>query len=272
MIYLRVFLVFWGLLLGVACYCQDQYRFQPLQSIAQTARWMEVDKMQQLYLLVGDNSLFKYDNKGNLTFQFNENNLGPISYIDVSNPFRILVYYDDYATVVFLDRTLSELQRHDLSELDLPQVEALGTASDNNLWLFDNNSYTLKKLDQKNEVLVESLDLNLLLTEALDPVRLLEADNRVYINSPNLGLLVFDLLGNYIKTIPLLELEYFQWHEGQIFYTKEKKLQAYHLLSFQHKNIELPILDQNLEQLCIVQDYLYAKYPTKIDILRVHKK
>ena len=148
---------------------------------------MEVDKMQQLYLLIGDNDLQKYDVNGTLLCRFNENNLGPISYVDVSNPFRILVYYDDYTTVIFLDRTLSEIQRNDLSDLDLPQVEALGTASDNNLWLFDNNTYTLKKLDQSNEVLVESLDLNLLLTEPLYPVRLLEANNRVYLNSPNLS-------------------------------------------------------------------------------------
>ncbi len=171
-----------------------------------------------------------------------------------------------------MDRTLSEIQRHDLSALDLPQVEALGTASDNNLWLFDNNTYTLKKLDQKNEVLAESLDLNLLLNEPLNPVRLLEANNRVYLNSPNLGLLVFDLFGNYIKTIPLLNLDYFQYYEGQIFYTQDKQLQAYHLLSFQYKNIELPVLEDNLEQLCLAQDRLYAKYPSKIEIIRVQKK
>ncbi|MGH1335562.1 MAG: hypothetical protein ACRBFS_05485 [Aureispira sp.] len=272
MIFLRIVLLFGWLLLGTVGYSQNEYRFQPIAQIEQTAQWMEVDKMQQLYLLVGDNDLQKYDVKGNLLCRFNENNLGPISYVDVSNPFRILVYYDDYTTVIFLDRTLSEIQRHDLSHLDLPQVEALGTASDNNLWLFDNNSYTLKKLDQKNEVLVESLDLNLLLPEALNPVRLLEANNRVYLNSPNLGVLVFDLFGNYIKTIPLLDLDYFQWYEGQIFYTQDKKLQAYHLLSFQYKNIELPILEDNLEQLCLAQDRLYAKYPTKIEIIQVREK
>lgn len=258
--------------LTVLSYSQEQYDFKTVATIQQTARWMEVDKMQQLYLLVGDNDLQKYDGKGQLLYQFNENNLGPISYVDVSNPFRILVYYDDYTTVIFLDRTLSEIQRHDLSNLDLPQVEALGTASDNNLWLFDNNTYTLKKLDQRNEVLVESLDLNLLLPEALNPVRLLEANNRVYLNSPNLGLLVFDLFGNYIKTIPLLYLDYFQYYEGQIFYTQEKKLQAYHLLSFQYKNIQLPILEENLEQLCIAQEHLYAKYPNKVEIIRARKK
>ncbi len=251
---------------------QSPYNYQLIASIAQKARWMEVDKMQQLYLLVGDHNLQKYDVQGELLYRFNENSLGPITYIDVSNPFRILVYYDDYTTVIFLDRTLSEIQRHDLSALDLPQVEALGTASDNNLWLFDNNSYTLKKLDQKNEVLVESLDLNLLLSEPLNPVRLLESNNRVYLNSPNLGLLVFDLFGNYIKTIPLLGLDYFQCYEGQIFYTQDKKLQAYHLLSFQYKNIDLPVLEGNLEQLCLAQDRLYAKYPTKIEIIRVQKK
>lgn len=272
MIILRISLFFLLSFLGASCYSQDNYSFQSIAKVEQEARWMEVDKMQQLYLLVGNNNLQKYDVKGTLLYSFNENNLGPISYIDVSNPFRILVYYDSYTTVVFLDRTLSEIQRHDLSTLDLHQVDVLGTASDNNLWLFDNNTYTLKKLDQKNEILVESMDLNLLFTEALTPVRILETNNRVYLNSPNLGLLVFDLFGNYIKTIPLLNLNYFQWYEDQIFYTQERKLQAYHLLSFQYKNIDLPILEEDLEQLSIAQDVIYIKNPNNIKIIRVKKK
>jgi hypothetical protein len=269
---LRCILLLFVLPYTVLSYGQAPYTFKLVAQVQQPARWMEVDKMQQLYLPVGEHDLQKYDVKGVLLSRFNENSLGPITYVDVSNPFRVLVYYDDYTTVIFLDRTLSEIQRHDLSALDLPQVEALGTASDNNLWLFDNNTYTLKKLDQKNEVLAESLDLNLLLNEPLNPVRLLEANNRVYLNSPNLGLLVFDLFGNYIKTIPLLNLDYFQYYEGQIFYTQDKQLQAYHLLSFQYKNIELPVLEDNLEQLCLAQDRLYAKYPSKIEIIRVQKK
>lgn len=252
-------------------YAQD-YTFKPLKTISKRTRWMEVDKMKHLYLIENDHTVLKYSPDGELLYQFNENGLGQISYIDISNPFRILLYFDDYATVIFLDRTLSEIQRHDLSELDIPQVQALGTASDNNIWVFDNNSYTLKKVDSQNQVVVESTDLSLLLSEALDPNRLLEVETRVYLNSPNLGILVFDVFGNYIKTINIPKLDYFQLYEGQIFYVEDKKFKTYHLLSFQTKEIKLPVIEDNLEQLCIAQEHLYIKYPNKIDVIRLKKK
>ncbi|WP_156039766.1 hypothetical protein [Aureispira sp. CCB-QB1] len=252
-------------------YAQD-YTFKELKSIPKTSRWMEVDKMKQLYLVENAHTLLKYSPEGELLYQFNENSLGEISYIDVSNPFRILVYYNDYATVIFLDRTLSEIQRHDLSDLDIPEVRALGTASDNNIWIFDNNTYTLKKVDSQNQVIAESPDLSLLLTEGIDPNRLIEANARVYLNSPNIGILVFDIFGNYIKTIEILDLDYFQVYEGQIFYVEHKKFKTYHLLSFLTKEIKLPILSEKLEQLCIAQEHLYIKYPNKINIIALKKK
>lgn len=250
----------------------QEYSFKKLKSIPKTSRWMEVDKMKQLYLIEDAHTVLKYSPDGDLLYQFNENSLGEISYIDVSNPFRVLVYYNDYATVLFLDRTLSEIQRHDLSDLDIPEVRALGTASDNNVWLFDNNTYTLKKINSQNEVLAESPDLSLLLTDALDPNRLIEANARVYLNSPNLGILVFDVFGNYIKTINLLNLDYFQVYEGQIFYVEDKKFKSYHLLSFLTKEIKMPVIEEKLEQLCIAQERLYIKYANKIDVIVIKKK
>jgi len=264
-------------LLILLCSCTtvsyaQEYTFKELKSIPKASRWMEVDKMKQLYLIEDAHTLLKYSPEGDLLHQFNENSLGEISYVDVSNPFRILVYYNDYATVLFLDRTLSETQRHDLSDLDIPEVRALGTASDNNIWIFDNNTYTLKKVNSQNEVLAESADLSLLLTEVLDPNRLIETNARVYLNSPNLGILVFDVFGNYIKTIEILDLDYFQVYEEQIFYVEDKKFKNYHLLSFLTKEIKMPILDEKLEQLCIAQEHLYIKHHNEINIFTLKKK
>lgn len=250
----------------------QEYSFKELKSIPKASRWIEVDKMKQLYLIENSHTLLKYSPDGELLYQFNENGLGEMSYVDVSNPFRILVYYNDYATVLFLDRTLSEIQRHDLSDLDIPEVRALATASDNNIWVFDNNTYTLKKVNGQNEVVTESPDLSLLLSDLLDPNRLIEVNNRVYLNSPNLGILVFDIFGNYIKTIEILDLDYFQVYEGQIFYVEDKKFKTYHLLSFLTKEIKMPVIEEKLEQLCIAQERLYIKYSNKIDIITLKKK
>lgn len=263
------FLLFLGIINST--YAQN-YSFTPINTISKAARWIEVDKMNHLYLIENDHTLIKYNANGDLLYQFNENGLGQISHVDVTNPFRILVYYDDYATVILLDRTLSEIQRHDLSDLDIPQVQALSTASDNNIWIFDSNSYTLKKVDSQNQIVVESIDLNLFLSEDLAPNRLLEAETRVYLNSPNLGILVFDVFGNYIKTINIPQLDYFQFYEGQIFYVEDKIFKTYHLLSFQTKEINLPVIEDNLEQLCIAQERLYIKYPNKTNIIALKKK
>ena len=233
---------------------------------------MEVDKMKQLYLIVGDHTLLKYTPDGNFICQFNENRLGEISFIDISNPFRILVYYNDYATVVFLDRTLSEIQRNDFSDLDIPQIQALCTASDNNIWLFENNAYTLKKVNNQNEILLESADLNLLISEELMPNRIIEFETKVYLNSPNIGILVFDVFGNYIKTIDIKEIDYFQFYEGQIFYVKNKSFNTYHLRSFLTQEIKLPVIQDELKQLCIAQEQLYLRYSDEIKIIGFQKK
>lgn len=250
----------------------QEYQFIPKKNIAKQTRWIEVDQMKHLYLIENDHSLLKYNTEGTLLYQYNENSLGQISYIDVSNPFRILVYYDDYATVVLLDRTLSELKRHDLSDLDIPQVQALATASDNNIWIFDNNSYTLKKVDNQNQTLVESPDLSLLLTETIDPNRLVEYNGRVYLNSPNLGILVFDVFGNYIKTIDVLDLDYFQLYEGQLFYVENNEFKSYHLLSFQTKKISIPTSEKKLQQVCIVQNFIYQRSTEEIQIFHLKRK
>ena len=252
---------------------QTEYQFKHLVTLSQKVQHLELDELQRLYLIQNDYELVLCDPKGTPLYTFNENTLGPITHIDARNPFRILVYYDDYATVVFLDRTLSELQRYDLSGLGLPQIQALGMASDNYLWIFDNDQYTLKKIDQSDEVLVESLELNLLFEEALDPIRVLEANNAVYLHDPQQGLLVFDLFGGYVKTIPLPEsVTYFQWQNEQLLYTHQNTLHAYQPLSFLTQDIPLSIIKDDAQQVCVAQSLLYVRYPDRVEIFRLSKK
>lgn len=252
---------------------QSTPEFIPVAVLEKAVQRLETDELQRLYLIQNDYELVQCDAKGTPLYTFNENTLGPISYIDVRNPFRILVYYDDYATAVFLDRTLSELQRYDLSQLNLPQIQALGMASDNNLWLYDNGTATLKKIDQSDQVLVESLELDLLLNIPLNPIRVLEANNQVYLHDPNIGIMVFDVFGAFIKTIRIPEtVTYFQFQDEQLFYTQDNILYSYHPLSLLTQAIQLPILKENTQQVCINQQLLYVRYPNRVELFRLSKK
>lgn len=259
--------IFWS-----SCLLAQSHDFKRIYRLERTAEQIQVDKMKQLYLLENAYSLSKYSPTGDFLYRYNENNLGEISFVDVSNPLRVMVYYDDYTTLVLLDRTLSEVQRHDLSELDLAQVQALGLASDNNIWLFDNNTYTLKKIDAQNQVLAESVDLSLLLTENITPTLLLEKAARVYLNAPDAGILVFDIFGNYIKTIEITGLDAFQVYDEQLFYVQDQELYSYHLKTFFTQKIELPILEKNLKQVYVNQNIIYLHYKNYVDIIGLKKK
>ena len=118
-------------------------------------------------------------------------------------------------------------------------------ASDNHLWVFDLSTATLKKVDQSDQVLVESLELDLLLPEPLNPTRVVEYNNRVYLHDPQVGILVLDVFGTYVKTIPLPEsVSYFQWQDEKLLYTHENTLHVYDpatLLSDPHPYLGLDL-------------------------------
>lgn len=259
--------------LALVGWAQPNYTFKALATLPNTVDYMYVDRLQRLYLIQNDYELIQCDAQGKPLYTFNENTLGPITYVDVSNPFRLLVYYDDYATVVLLDRTLSELQRYDLSGLNLPQTQAIGMASDNHLWVFDLSTGTLKKVNQSDQVLVESLELDLLLPEPLNPTRVLEYNNRVYLHDPQVGILVLDVFGTYVKTIPLPEeVSYFQWQDEKLLYTHQNILHAYEPATFLTQEVPLSILQKNAQQVCVAQELLYIRYPDRVAIFRLRKK
>jgi hypothetical protein len=242
-----------------------------VDTIPVAARWIVTDKMQHLFVVKNDHTLLKYDAKGELLYKYNENSLGEISSVDVQNPFFILVYYNDYTTVVILDRTLSEVRRQDLADLNIDQVQAIGIASDNNIWLFDNNTFTLKKIDAQNQILLESNDLSKLSDDLPTPTQLIEYQNQIYLNSPETGILVFDQYATYFKTISVQEVAQIQLYEQQIFFVKEHQIQAYELRSFLTQKISLPFKNKKTEQINIAQGRLYLRLSDYILVAQFKK-
>src|SRR5690606_16861793 len=119
--------------------------------------------------------------------RFNNNKLGNLQHIDATDPFNVLLYYPDYFTVLTLDRTMNITSEYDLTNLNLIEVEAIGMSNDNNVWLYDEVTFKLRKVDRNGQVLLESVELNLLLQYTPHPNFILERENKVYLNNPETG-------------------------------------------------------------------------------------
>ncbi|WP_246020771.1 hypothetical protein [Flavobacterium humi] len=86
---------------------------------------------------IKNNVFFKI--KGSEFMQYKNLALGKITRADIQNPLRIVLFYENFNTVVALDNQLSEVQKINFSEK--PEgivVSAAGMSSQNNLWIFNN--------------------------------------------------------------------------------------------------------------------------------------
>lgn len=93
------------------------------------------DGMENFYY-IKNNVLFK-KNKAE-SWQYKNMSLGKITKIDIQNPLKIMLFYENFNTIILLDNQLSETQKINLSENDVPiMATALGIASQNRLWIYN---------------------------------------------------------------------------------------------------------------------------------------
>jgi len=189
------------------------------------------DALQQIYIATHDGKLIKLNKEGQLLFEYNNKRLGSVGVIDASNPFNVLVYYPELATVILLDRTLSELKTINLFELNIFEPEAVAVSNDNNIWVYDPVNFQIKKISKEGEILFQSKYLNQVLDLNINPSYILERNNQLLLSDPLKGLFIFDGFGQFIQHLPIEGSTQFQIANDQLVYFKKEELYSYSLLA-----------------------------------------
>lgn len=197
-----------------------------LFTISTEARSLYVDKIGQLYVLTKTNSLEKYSADGRLLFRFNDNDFGPISSIDVTNPLQVVLWIKAYQKVVVLDRTLNPLSTFRLEEIGIPTVDAVCVANQNQLWLYDISTFRFKLLSAQGKVLREGQDLSLVMEEQFRPRLLWERDNHLFALDQAGSISEFDTYGAFIRKIANIGEDVLHVHalpQGMLYQKKNKQ-------------------------------------------------
>lgn len=234
---------------------------RPYFELETKARFITSDKLQQCYVVTSKNELIKYNSEGTVLFKFNNNRMGDLEWVDATDPFNLLLFYPEYLTVITLDRTLSATGEYPLYDLNLVEINAIAMSNDNNLWLFDQTSSQITKVNRQGKVLSESGNQNLLLGSKLQPNFMVENNNLLYVNDPEKGILVFDNFATYIKTIPIKGLQRFQiltLPSGQhLIFEEADKIYAFHLKSLLTEEVKLPCPFVSGDQIRVQKDVLF---------------
>jgi hypothetical protein len=71
-------------------------------------------------------------------YEYQNLSLGKIKGICITNPLQIVVFYEDFNSLVLLDNQLNETQQINANRFETPvKIEAYGLASQNQVWLYD---------------------------------------------------------------------------------------------------------------------------------------
>ena len=214
---------------------------------------IQIDHLENIYLI----------NKGNLSIlnnnkhkEYQNNFLGDIYSIDISNPLRILVFHKDANQIIFLNNELSIIgDAISLDEINLPDISTVCTSQINGFWVFNNLNNRIEFYNSNLIKIHTSIDLSNQINNLENIEEIKMAGEQIYLKVKNTGILVFDMFATYIKTLPIKETNSFQIFEQSIIYAKNQQILIY---SFDKLNTSVLFQsDYKIDYAQIVNSHLY---------------
>jgi len=221
-------------------FSQNESGWKVIHSVEKDLDFIAFDNLFNVYT-INKSEIAKYNSEGKFQIRYSDKRLGEIGQVDVEYPLKPLLNYPDLNNIAILDNTLSNNRGNiDLSRLNIA-IGALAINSiQNHFWFYDAMTFSLIRANDNFQQISTTGNLAQVLGIELNPVYMVEFANRLYLNNPETGILVFDIFGTYIKTIPLKGLNRFQVFENEIVYFAKNQIIRYNTLLFKETSIPIP--------------------------------
>lgn len=243
----------------------DSLHIVHLKSIKKEFDKFSIDNLGNIYLLRKD-VLTKYSPAGDSLFSQSYKLQGAVSDIDAWQALRIILFYREQAQLLILDNTLStQAEAVKLDKLGMPFITLIShSLIDNNLWLYNTEEQNLLRVDKNFKTQINTGNIAMLVGYGINPTQLVENNNYLYMNNPSTGILVFDVFGTYIKTIPIKNASHFQPTEKGILFNRNGKIYYYDALSFEE--VALNISDAEPLSFIVLRNTIFLQTPYGLEI------
>ena len=249
---------------------QSDSAFQFLKTIKGDFTYFNVDNLDNIYLLNKSNQLKKLTEAGDSVAVFNDvKKYGNPDYIDVTNPLKTLLYYKNYSTIVTLDRLLAPRNTINLRKQNIFYVNNVTLSYDNYMWIFDEEDYRLKKIDEEGKILQSSTDWRMLFDSVPAPVKMIDRDNFVYLYDPAKGFYIFDYYGGFKNRLAFLNWTNVEVNSTTVYGFGANKLYSYQLKSLQLKEYKLPKFFGSFEAIKVMNGKVYLLNEKGINIYQI---
>lgn len=240
-----IFILYIGFL-GLVCqpqrgYAQADSVLKLDKTYVQDIISFSVNNLGEIYLINSSNQLKKLDGKGDSAGVFNQvTKYGKLTYVESQNPWKTILFYGNFSTIVLLDKFLNVLTSINLRKHNIFEVKAVTSSYDNHIWVYDETDNKLKKIDDAGNTILETVDLRTLLDPVPSPVQIIDGNGFVYLYDPNIGLYTFDSYGTYKNKLAFLHWKHVAVNGKYIFGFDSTYFYSYELGTMKFKKYLLP--------------------------------
>ncbi len=217
-------------------------------------RFIGLDNYKKTYF-IKDRVLHKQG--PDVNFLFNDLQLGRITSVDIINPLKVVVFFQDTNTVVLLDNKLSEIERINFN--NLPQFFNISTATNagnNSLWLFNVDTQQLELYNYGSK-------LQTVVSQPFPGKLISQASNFNYcFTLMEKNLRAFNVYGSILNEAPSEGYERIIQQNENLIALKENSL--YYIPDFakrneaiSHETVKLPLTEITIKDLQLTNDFLY---------------
>ncbi len=195
----------------------------------------EVDNLGRIYVVDDKNRIINFKPDYNEQYRYANKKSGSVSSVDVTNPLRIVVFYDDFNQIKIFDNTLTVINELNLAD-KFADISAAGVTNDGNLWVFEPTQFKLLKIKDNGTVIYETSNVNDFGMSDVKINDIREKGNFVVLCDKSKGFYIFDNMGQYMHHFEASDIRSFQFDGRNIFYYTTTGLKNYSV-KFKERNM-----------------------------------
>ena len=223
-----------------------------------------LDNLDQLHIVDRKGTLTRYTQDLEILYKYADNTLGAIQHVDVNNPLKALVFHNDYSIISYLDNTLARIRKANLQDWGYYDITTIASSNDGNIWLYDPSKNQVLKISDAGKIKLSTNNLNDFRLEDLNPTKIVERDNKIFIYDEEYGIIIFDNLGQYLKVLPIKNIKNFQTDGRNIYVYQENSIKVYTVRLLEESIIPLEA-KEGIKNVLISPRCIYYIYEDGVD-------
>lgn len=189
-----------------------------------------VDRPGELYVVTRNGQIQRFDTNGNLVSEYT--NQPPPTLFDPRDGARLFSYFRQGQYYSFLSPSLEVTKSQNLDPSFAVEPWLICMSGDYNVWILDAGDVSLKKIN----VMSSSLEVDQKVDEALIKnataiTFMREYQGFLFLLHQETGILIFNKMGKWIKTIAQPRLKYFNFLGEELYYPEGNHLKFLNLFT-----------------------------------------